>query len=56
MLPESAREELKRASETPTNRDPAARKKAIDQTIDRLRLLYPSHFKEDDDGSDRRRE
>ena len=39
MLPESAREELKRASETPTDRDPAARAKAIDKAID-LSLIH----------------
>lgn len=47
-LPESAREELRKAAQTPTDKGPQAREIAIDQAIDRLRKLYPSHFKSED--------
>ena len=46
LLPEHAREELRKAAQTPTDKDAAAREKAIDMTIDRLRLIYPQCFKE----------
>lgn len=49
MLPESAREELRRASRVPTDGDPLARNKAIAKVIDRLRIRYPQHFKEEAD-------
>lgn len=48
-LPQEAKEELKRAASVPVDRDPNARTKAIDRAIERLRLLYPTHFKEDQD-------
>jgi hypothetical protein len=53
-LPPQAKEELKRAATVPVDADPNARAKAIDRTIERLRLMYPTHFKEED--KDDRRE
>lgn len=52
MLPESAREELRQAANTPTDKDPNARAKAIDRVLERLRLLHPEYFKEEDDDHD----
>lgn len=49
MLPEQAREELRKAAQTPTDVDPFARKRAIDKAISRLRKAYPEHFKEKND-------
>lgn len=46
MLPESAREELRRAAQTPIDLDPIARAKAISKVTDRLRYLHPECFKE----------
>jgi len=54
-LPDSAKEALRKAASTPTDKDPHARAKAIDETIDRLRLVYPDYFK-DDHGENHRRE
>lgn len=48
-IPESAREELRKAAQTPADKGPQAREIAIDQAIDRLRKLYPTHFKPEDD-------
>jgi len=48
MLPEKAREELRKAAQAPA-KDPDDRAKAIDQAIDRLRKLYPTHFNPEDD-------
>ena len=55
-LPESARQELRKAAQTSTDRDKNARAKAIDETIDRLRLVYPAYFKEETHGENSRRE
>lgn len=44
MLPESAREELRKAAQAPA-KSQHEREMTIDQTIERLRQLYPSHFK-----------
>lgn len=53
LLPEHAREELRKAAQTPADKGPEAREIAIDEAIDRLRKLYPTHFKpEDDHGQD----
>jgi hypothetical protein len=49
MLPEKAQDELRRASRVPVDKDPNARAKAIDRVLERLRLLYPDHFKDDPD-------
>jgi hypothetical protein len=56
MLPESAQEELRKAAQTQTDKDPAAREKAIDMAIDRLRLVYPHHFKGESDDKNRGRQ
>jgi hypothetical protein len=53
-LPKEAAEELKKAATVPTDKDPNARAKAIDRTIERLRLMYPTHFQEDRDENSRR--
>ena len=46
-LPDSAKEALRTAASTPIDKDPYARAKAIDETIDRLRLVFPAYFKDD---------
>lgn len=56
-LPPKAQEELKKAALVePTPKDPNARIKAIDRATDRLRLLYPTHFREEDDNATDTRE
>lgn len=47
MLPAEAMEALRRAAATPIDKDPMARRKAIDRVIDRLRQTYPERFKDD---------
>jgi hypothetical protein len=45
LLPEAAREALKRAARTPIPEfDPLARERAINAAIRSVRLLYPDHF------------
>lgn len=48
LLPQEAIKALREAASVPTDRDPNARSKAIDMTIDRLRLTYPEHFAPED--------
>lgn len=48
LLPPDAIEALRQAASLPTDKDPNARAKAIDMTIDRLRFTYPQHFAPED--------
>jgi hypothetical protein len=48
-LPPDAAAALQAASQTPIPaEDPLARRKAIDSTIERIKLIYPQFFKEQD--------
>jgi hypothetical protein len=48
ILPRPAREELQRAAMTPIPKnDPLARARAINETIERLRAMYPDYFKQE---------
>ena len=50
LLPEHARQELRKAAATPvTGPNDRSRLEAIERCIARLRWSYPEHFKEDRD-------
>ena len=49
MLPESAREELRKAAMTSTDVDPLARVKAIEKVMKKLRIRHPECFKVEED-------
>ena len=54
LLPEPAREALRRAAATPvTGEGDRARIQEIERTLDRLRMLYPTHFRQDQEDADR---
>lgn len=48
LLPEKYRSELIRAAQTPTDKDPNARAKAIDRVLERVRLMHPELFKDEE--------
>lgn len=48
-LPPKAQEELRQAASVSIDKDPDARVKAIDRTTDKLRVLFPEHFRDEED-------